>query len=160
LHRFANLILAGLLAWQAAAAVVALGRGTVAGAAVGYQQRLCAGTAARISGAIGDDVEVYQVLRTHVPAGAIVLTLKVHGPIADLQSVVAASRRLLQLTQLLYPDPYLCPVNDPIRVAENAAAGTEPWLLVLPGDVAPIGRAGWTCDHRSERCQLWRFRKV
>lgn len=157
---FVRLILAAVLAWQAAAAVQQLCRQTADLARFDYRQRLFADTEARVHEAIGDDFALYEALR-RLPTGAWVVTQKAQGSIEDLERLSTLHARVLQLTQLLYPSPLLFGLPEPIGLCEaRSRPDMKVWLLVLGGERAPDGRPGWTCEHSSERFQLWRFQKA
>jgi len=173
-RRRAALALRGLvlaaLGWQAGAAALQLGERTVAQAQVPWQQRLFEGTDDKLRRALGADAELLFALRTEVPPGSLLVTQKVTGGKEDIERVQkdpallatlsARNGLLVQLTTLLYPDPFLYAAPDPILFVEQiVAGGNDALLCVLPGDRSPTGRAGWTRLVDKPGFQTWRFQK-
>ncbi|MCB9879375.1 MAG: hypothetical protein H6835_17405 [Planctomycetes bacterium] len=124
----------------------------------------------RIARVLGADMEILSFLRARLP-GTCVLHQRVGGSLEELRQrypddrdFVAAFEGLsarnglfLQLTALAYPQAFVIGLPEPITVAEdNAKAGHERWLLVLPGDPLPQGRPGWVAVHSSARFSVWR----
>lgn len=162
-----------LLTWQAGAAVLVLAHGTATRAAIPWDLRLTATTDERIRRALGADAELLFALRAANAPGSLLLTQKVEGRVEDIRSVAEFERLsaknglLLQLTTLLYPDPFLLPASQPIPTAEDLVRrGHAAALCVLPGDADPGTRPGWSLvpasppasSSSSPPFQLWRFR--
>jgi hypothetical protein len=126
----------------------------------------CAASDARLRTALGGDADLLFAVRAAVPPGTLLLNQKVMGDITKIEPArllqLAAKNGLIdQLTVLLYPDPWVISVPDPIATIEGLAArGRAAVLLVLPGDAEPAGRAGWSIDVAQERFSTWRFQKV
>lgn len=178
-----------VLGWQTALFVQREYAHVAATAHLGADLRFAADTAARVRRVLGTDADVYDALRRLVPNGTMLVNRQVQGPAIDLEHVRAlearraagdetALRELLalqtaferlsarnglfvQLTALLFPDPFFVSVPDPIALIESeVAAGRQPWLFVLDGDPEPGARAGWRRVHDSPRFRLWRFQKA
>lgn len=162
-----------LLTWQAGEAVLVLAHGAATRAAIPWQLRLCATTDERIRRALGADAELLFALRGAVAPGSLLITQKVEGRVEDIRSVAEFERLsaknglLLQLTTLLYPDPFLLPASHPIPTVEDLVRhGHAAALCVLPGDADPGTRPGWSLvpasppssPPSSPHFQLWRFR--
>jgi hypothetical protein len=162
LVRFAVL---ALLCWQGCSAACAVWWLWQANVQVPWAQR-CASSDARVRKALGTDAELLFAVRAAVPPGTLLLNQKVMGDVTKIEPArlleLAAKNGLIdQMTVLLYPDPWVFSVPDPVATLEDLAMRARAAvLLVLPGDPAPTGRAGWTLDVAQERFSTWRFRKV
>ena len=122
-----GLIFGGVLAWQATAAALELGRRIAFRASVDYRLRLLADTDTRIRATLGGDAAIYAAVRELVPASGWVLTRKVDGAIDDLLALAAKQGAIQQLSNLLYPGQLLFSVPDPIALVEaKATAGPQP----------------------------------
>lgn len=157
------------LVWQAGAAALQLGERAIGQAQVPWRQRLFDTTDDKLRRALGADAELLFALRTAVPPGSLLVTHKLGGP-EDFERVqrdpslfpVLQARKglLVQLTTLLYPDPFFHEAPAAIEFVEDLVRrGIDALLCVLPGDRSPAGRAGWTqlVDHPG--FQTWRFQK-
>lgn len=163
-------LVGAVLVWQAAAACQALGRRVDAQARFSWRERLLDGTDDKLRRALGADAGLFFALRAAVPPGSLVVTQKVTGGKEDIERVQkdptllatlsARNGLLVQLTTLLYPDPFLYAAPDPITVVEQVVAGGNDALLcVLPGDRTPAGRPGWSRTGDNPGFETWRYRK-
>lgn len=174
MHLLLRVAVLALLGWQAVQWAIAEQGHLAATREIGWDLRLFASTDTRVQRVLGADAAIHASLRQLVPPGSTVMNRQVQGSLEELQrtaksqeELVATFERLsarnglfIQLTTLLYPDPFFLSVNDPIALVEaEVAAGRQPWLFVLEGDPEPTGRQGWQCVHREPRFQLWRLPK-
>jgi hypothetical protein len=173
--RLVSIALFAVLLWQAVAAVVEQGRRVAVAThdGVGWPFRLGATTNERVRRVLGDDAAIVEQLPQRVPPGTVLLNRQfVVTPemIAQLQAgqvsqpeferLAARNGLFLQLTALLFPQPFLRSVPEPIALAElEAQPGHDRWLFVLHGDPEPTDRPGWQCSHRAANWTLWRLQK-
>lgn len=172
---FPRVVISALLGWQAAVSLVGACNRVTDGPNVDWSLALSGDTTARMERVLGADAAIYLTLQQVIPPGTTVYNRKVQGSIEELRRTTnseeelrAAFERLsarnglfLQLSTLLFPNPFFVDVMDPIALVESeVAAGRQPWLFVLAPDPEPTARSGWTCCHRTERCRLWRFQKA
>lgn len=161
-----RLAVCAALGWQAVMGGIALGHRTAVQQAVGYRARFLADTETRLRSALGADADLLFALRAAVPSGSLVITQKVTGRIEDIKSAAdferlnARNGLLVQLTTLLYPDPFLLAVSDPIAAVEDLVHhDREASLCVFRGDREPADRAGWSRTQQAAGFAIWHFRK-
>lgn len=175
-----------LLGWQGARFTIREFHHVVEMSAIGADLRFSADITTRVRRVLGADADVYDLLRTVVPAGTIVVNRAVQGPPIDLEHVRALEARraagdetalrelvelqttferlsarnglFVQLNALLYPAPVFVSVPDPTAAVEDGAL-RDAWLFVLDGDPEPADRVGWQRAYASSRFRLWRFQK-
>jgi hypothetical protein len=154
-----------LLGWQATMTAVAFARGLATQAGVPWQRRLLATTDDRVRMALGADADILFALRAASEPGDVLIAAKVMGRIEDLESpadferLAARNGLLVQLTTLLYPDPFLLTVPDAIAAVRDLSERGDPaTLCVFPGDPTPDA-GGWSRTATDPHFELWRFRK-
>ena len=155
-----------VLAWQAGSAAWAMLEPVVATDLGSWRQRLFATSDERVRRALGADAEILFAMRAAAEPGALWLVEKVAGRIediktpADFERLSARNGLLIQLSTLLYPDPFLLAAPAAIAATEDLIGrGFDAALCVLPGDAAPAGRAGWRLVLDDAHFDLWRFRQ-
>ena len=155
-----------LLAWQASQAVLRMVGTAGAHADVTFRESLLATTDERLRRALGDDADILLAMREVATPDSLWLTQKVTGLIedietpADFERLSARNGLLVQLTTLLYPEPFLLAVPDPVAAVEGLVRrGHAAELCVFPWSRPPARREGWRRLRRNRHFELWSYQK-
>jgi hypothetical protein len=156
-----------VLAWQSVMAGWTVLKPIVAPHGRSWQQMLTLTSDDRLRAALGKDAGTLFAMREAAEPSAMWLVEKVSRRIEDIKSVAefeqlsARNGLYVQLTTLLYPDPYFLPVINAITTAEDLVGrGTSAMVCVMAGDPVPSARPGWTLVQHNELFDLWRFQKA
>ena len=156
-----------VLAWQSVMAGWTVLKPIVTPNGRSWQQMLAFTSDDRLRLALGKDADTLFAMRAAADAGAMWLVEKVTGRIEDIKSVAefeqlsARNGLYVQLTTLLYPDPFFLPAINAITTAEDLVGrGRNTMLCVMAGDPVPGDRPGWSLVQHHELFDLWRFQKA
>ena len=156
-----------VLAWQGTIAGWTVLKPIVSANGRTWQQLFLATSDERLRLALGKDAETLFAIRAAAKPDSMWLVEKVTGRIEGIKSVAEFERLSarnglhIQLTTLLYPDPFLLPFENAITTLEDLVGqGRDTMLCVLPGDPAPTQRPGWSRVLQNKLFELWRFQKA
>ena len=173
--RALRLVTGSFVLWQGAAAAWSLGCEVVTTPFAVIRSALAVSDEERLRAALGENAAIVMALLQAPPPSGVLFGRQISETVeglrrqavdeAELRARVAAEvarwRLLVQIRCLLLATTAFVPVPDPIAAVEAAvASGSEPWLLVIDGDVAPSGRPGWEQLVSNPRFSTWRFRKA